>query len=222
MGPIAELSPNSIKLFPKKTKGEILTHSLVLFNEQTFSGTTTAVIAKSSKVLEGSLWYHFNSKKDILAAHLNLFYETFQADADNYKQENPFLLINSLMNSYGILWDFRYLFRDTFEHSFPKDVELLQRVINMNNYTDEWAKNIIQHARSVGILTFDNDDDVENVTEISLIIGRYWLDFSRRKYPNESNDFLRKKGINLLIKNFYPYFGADIKQVMDLIYKSHQ
>jgi AcrR family transcriptional regulator len=222
MGPNAELSPNTIRLFPKKTKGEILTQSLVLFNEQTFSATTTAVIAAKSNVLEGSLWYHFNSKKDILSAHLDLFYETFQADYENYKQDNPFLIINSLINSYGVLWDFRYLFRDTFDHSLPKDPELLVKVHDVNNYIDEWAEKVIQHAKKIGILTFSNDDDVESVTEISLIIGRYWLDFSRKKYPGESNEFLRKKGINLLIKNFYPYFGEDIKQVMDLIYKSHK
>jgi len=42
-----------------------------------------------------------------------------------------------------------------------------------------------------------DDEDAENITEIALIIGRHWLDYSRKKYPNKPNDYLRKKGIKL-------------------------
>ncbi len=43
-------------------------------------------------------------------------------------------------------------------------------------------------------------EDAENITEIALIIGRHWLDYSRKKYPNKPNDYLRKiryKSLNL-------------------------
>jgi len=46
-----------------KTKEKIVQESLSLFNENTFELSTTNLIAKKSDILEGSLWYHFNSKQ---------------------------------------------------------------------------------------------------------------------------------------------------------------
>jgi AcrR family transcriptional regulator len=51
---MVNLTAKTIGLFSKKTKDRILKESLLLFNEQTFNSTTTASIAKSSEVLEGS------------------------------------------------------------------------------------------------------------------------------------------------------------------------
>ena len=79
-----------------------------------------------------------------------------------------------------------------------KYLYLLKQVIDINNFLDEWANEIIVHSKNIGILVFD-DEDAENITEIALIIGRHWLDYSRKKYPNKPNDYLRKKGIKLLI-----------------------
>ena len=77
------LTEKTIGLFSQKTKGKILQESLLLFNEQTFNQTTTASIAKSSNVLEGSLWYHFKSKKDLLVEHIKLFESSFKTNIEN-------------------------------------------------------------------------------------------------------------------------------------------
>ena len=55
-----------------KTREKIIKESLSLFNETTFESSTTNLIAKKSDVLEGSLWYHFNSKNDLVSVHLGL------------------------------------------------------------------------------------------------------------------------------------------------------
>ena len=65
MNLMINLTEKTIGLFSKKTKGKILQESLLLFNEQTFKQTTTANIAKSSDVLEGSLWYHADHVKPL-------------------------------------------------------------------------------------------------------------------------------------------------------------
>ena len=49
-----------------KTKEKIIGDSLDLFNENTFELSTTNLLAKRSNILEGSLWYHFNSKQDCI------------------------------------------------------------------------------------------------------------------------------------------------------------
>ena len=109
--------------------------------------------------------------------------------------------------------------RDSFEQCSNDFPELNKKIFDINYEIDEWAKETIIHARDLGVLLIQ-DDDIDSIVEISLIIGRHWLDYSMKKYPSESNIYLRKKGINLLIKNFYPYLSPESREIMDYFYSS--
>ena len=109
--------------------------------------------------------------------------------------------------------------RDSFEQFLTDFPGLNKKIDAMNSEIDDWAKNTIMHARDLGVLHI-KDGDIDSIVEISLIIGRHWLDYSMKKYPSKSNTYLRKKGINLLIKNFYPYLSPESKEIMDSLYES--
>ena len=109
--------------------------------------------------------------------------------------------------------------RDTFEQVVGDYPELYKQISDLNSKIDDWAEEAIIHAKNLGVLIIE-DDDVGSIVEISLIIGRHWLDYSMKKYPSKSDLYLRKKGINLLIKTFYPYLSKDSKEIMDLIYEA--
>ncbi|MBI32591.1 MAG: TetR family transcriptional regulator [Gammaproteobacteria bacterium] len=203
-----------------KTKEKIVQESLFLFNENTFELSTTNLIAKKSDVLEGSLWYHFNSKQDLVSVHTELFLDSFDKKRVHSEKNDPKELILGLFSIYEVLWDYRYLMRDSFEQFSKDNPKLYKRLVDINLEIDEWAKKTILHARNLGVLILD-DNDIDNVVEISLIIGRHWLDYSMKKYPLKPNPYLRKKGINLLIKSLYPYLSEDSKAIMDLIYESN-
>ena len=202
-----------------KTKEKIIQESLSLFNDNTFELSTTSLIAKKSDILEGSLWYHFNSKSDLVSVHTELFLDSFKKQRIHSESNDPKDLILGLFSIYEVLWDYRYLMRDSFEQFSKDNSELYKRLVDINLEIDEWAKKTIIHARNLGVLILD-DNDVDSVVEISLIIGRHWLDYSMKKYPSKSNLYLRKKGINLLIKSFYPYLSNESKEIMDSIYES--
>ena len=202
-----------------KTKEKIVQESLSLFNENTFELSTTNLIAKKSDVLEGSLWYHFNSKQDLVSVHTELFLDSFNKNRIHTEKSDPKELILGLFSIYEVLWDYRYIMRDSFEQ-FSTDNPILYKQINdINSGIDVWAKETIIHAKYLGVLIIQ-DEDIDSLAEISLIIGRHWLDYSMKKYPSKSNLFLRKKGINLLIKTFYPYLSEDAQTIMDSIYES--
>ena len=202
-----------------KTKEIILQVSLSLFNENTFELSTTNLIAKKSDVLEGSLWYHFNSKQDLVSVHTELFLDSFNKNRIHTEKSDSKELILGLFSIYEVLWDYRYIMRDSFEQ-FSTDNPILYKQINdINSGIDVWAKETIIHAKYLGVLIIQ-DEDIDSLAEISLIIGRHWLDYSMKKYPSKSNLFLRKKGINLLIKTFYPYLSEDAQKIMDSIYES--
>ena len=202
-----------------KTKEKIVQESLSLFNENTFELSTTNLIAKKSDILEGSLWYHFNSKQDLASVHTELFIDSFNKKRIHSEKNDPKELILGLFSIYEVLWDYRYLVRDSFEQFSNENPKLCEKIVDINHEIDEWAKEAILHAKKLGVLIIQ-DEDIESVVEISLIIGRHWLDYSMKKYPSKSNLYLRKKGINLLIKTLYPYLSNESREMVDSIYES--
>ena len=84
---------------------------------------------------------------------------------------------------------------------------------------DELVEDVLKYSVEIKIIAVDNKE-LNEIGELILIIGKHWLDYSRKKYPDDSNYLLQKKGINLLIKVLYPYLTNDSKEIMDSIYES--
>ena len=80
------LSNRTLSLFSDSTKDVLLKKSLELFNKKGFSAVTTSSLASASDVLEGTLWYHFKSKKNLVESHIDLFDKNFKDEIDtNHK-----------------------------------------------------------------------------------------------------------------------------------------
>ena len=108
------LTPGTLDLFSQKTRDKILAASLVLFNQRGFGAVTTASIAEQAGILEGTLWYHFRAKKDILSAHIALLQTVFAQENTKADSSDPETIIDGIFRSYDVIWDFRYLLRDDF------------------------------------------------------------------------------------------------------------
>jgi len=66
-----------------------------------------------------------------------------------------------------------------------KYLYLLKQVIDINNFLDEWANEIIVHSKNIGILVFD-DEDAENITEIALIIRKTLVRLLKEKISKQT------------------------------------
>ena len=181
--------------------------SLVLFNEDGFNNVTTASIAKQTGILEGSLWYHFNSKKDIVSMHIKVLEKVFLSANQQIKSKDFETIINEFFQSYNIIWDFRYILRDNFLKTFEGDESILKSITEINNYLDKWAENRILHSFESGLIEI-NSKEIENLSEIILVIGRYWLDFSMKKYPSIGINSLRLKGLKHIITILNPFLNT--------------
>jgi len=201
-----QLTEKSLGFFSHKTKDKILISSLVLFNEDGFNNVTTALIAKQTGILEGSLWYHFNSKKDIVSMHIKVLEKVFLSANQQIKSKDFETIINEFFQSYNIIWDFRYILRDNFLKTFEGDESILKSITEINNYLDKWAENRILHSFESGLIEI-NSKEIENLSEIILVIGRYWLDFSMKKYPGVNINSLRLKGLKHIITILKPYLN---------------
>ena len=63
----------------------------------------------------------------------------------------------------------------------PED-DVLVTVRGVNDVLDQWTEGRMLHAADHGLLAFDKDDSGA-VAEIILVLGRYSMDFSDKKYP---------------------------------------
>ena len=201
-----QLTEKSLGFFSNKTKDKILISSLVLFNEDGFNNVTTASIAKHTGILEGSLWYHFNSKKDIVSMHIKLLEKVFNSVNKHLNSKEFEIIISEFFQSYNIIWDFRYILRDNFQKSFEEDESISKSIKEINNSLDKWAENRILHSHESGLIKI-NSKEIENLSEITLVIGRYWLDFSMKKYPGVNISSLRLKGLKHIVTVLSPYLN---------------
>lgn len=207
------LTPGTLDLFSKKTRDQILATSLVLFNQRGFGAVTTASIAEQTGVLEGTLWYHFRSKKDILAAHMELLQSVFSQENTEADSSDAVVIIEGIFRSYDVIWDFRYLLRDDFNTLLKAEDAELVKVLALNEFLDGWTEGRMLHAAKSGLLDFGQADP-EAVSEIILVLGRYWMDFSHKKYPEAVGSALRYKGISHIFTVLKPYLSKAAKELV--------
>ena len=141
----SQLTPITTDLFSDKTRDRILISSLVLFNQLGFSRVTTASIAKQTGILEGSLWYHFNTKKDILDAHIQLLSKVFLTENKQASSTDTKTIILGIFRSYDLIWDFRYILRDDFQKSLNEDELVLETAKKINIHMPPLSRHIINH-----------------------------------------------------------------------------
>ena len=164
-------------------------------------------------VLEGSLWYHFRTKKDILTAHIELLQQVFEGTNIDADSTDSATIIAGIFASYDVIWDFRYILRDDFAAVLDADEPALQVTLFINGFLDEWTEGRIRHAREHGLLEM-GPAEMEDLSEIILVIGRYWLDFSRKKYPGTDNVKLRLKGLRHIFTVLGPYLLPEAKHLI--------
>ena len=210
---IGMLTPGTLDLFSKKTRDQILATSLVLFNQRGFGAVTTASIAEHADVLEGTLWYHFRSKKDILAAHMKLLQTVFAQENTHADSRDAEVIIDGIFRSYDVIWDFRYMLRDDFNALLKSEDDELAKVLAVNEFLDEWTEGRMLHAAKHGLLDFGQEDP-EAVSEIILVLGRYWMDFSHKKYPEAAGSALRYKGISHIFTVLKPFLSVEAARLV--------
>ena len=122
-------------------------------------------------------------------------------DADSADEET---IIAGIFASYDVIWDFRYILRDDFGAVLDAEEPALQTARLINEFLDTWTEGRIRHASEHGLLNLA-PGELEDLSEIILVIGRYWLDFSKRKYPETDNLALRRKGLRHVFTVLGPY-----------------
>ena len=178
------LTAATLDRFSSKTRDRLLETSLVLFNERGFERSPRPPLPNGPACSRIPV-YHFRTAKHILLAHIELLQQVFEGtnlDADSTDAET---IIAGIFASYDVIWDFRYILRDDFGAVLDADEPAPDHPL-INDVLDTRTEGRIRHAGEHGLLEME-PAEMEDLSEIILVIGRYWLDFSGKKYPDTDN-----------------------------------
>jgi len=211
------LSTKTNGLFSDSTRDKLLKGSLELFNSKGFVGVTTSLLASSAKVREGTLWYHFKSKKSLVESHIELFTVNVGLELEIVNKIDLEILIKQLFSQYYFNWDFRYLFRDNLINYFSSDQSIVNKLNNLNQIRFNKIKEEALLGRDAGVFEF-KDNELEDLSEIIFLVADNWLSLSSRKYPDKDESFLIQRGMGLLIRVLEPHLSKQSKKIVKNIY----
>ncbi|MEO0461512.1 MAG: TetR/AcrR family transcriptional regulator [Pseudomonadota bacterium] len=213
---LSDLSEPTQVFFGDKTRGKILRSSLRIFNTNGFDRVTTAQVADATGVLEGTLWYHFNTKNSLLESHLDALEDRLDTHLDVPFAEAPISIFEHLLDLFRLLWDFRYLLRDPLQ-AMQDDDDLAIRLQRTYELVERKVEVRLLDAGEQGLLDL-TAVDMKQLAVSCFLIGRYWLDYARVRFAGEANgvDVLRQ-AIHQILFLLQPYITEQTKLRFDAI-----
>ncbi len=211
------LSTRTTNLFSDCTRDKLLKNSLELFNRKGFVEVTTSLLASSAQVREGTLWYHFKSKKSLVESHIELFKTNIDLELETINKNDLENLIKKLFSNYYFNWDFRYLFRDNLLNYLSADKSISNKLNSLTQFRFNMIKKEALIARDVGIFDF-KENELDELSEIIFLVADNWFSLSAKRYPDKDESFLIQRGMGLLIKVSEPYLSKESKKIVKNLY----
>ena len=165
-----------------RTRDRILKAALQLFNERGEAHVSLAQIAARLDISEGNLWYHFRTKRDLIAA---LFAELEERIDRNLSRE-PASAGSQLADfgeyarqSFRDIWDYRFLYRRRFDPD--EESELAQRGAALAERAHRYTERILGEmvARKLFAAT---PQEIADLAANAWIISRYWVDYLQERH----------------------------------------
>jgi AcrR family transcriptional regulator len=156
--------------------------ALHLFNERGEAHVSLAQIAGRLGISEGNLWYHFRTKRDLVAA---LFAELEERIDRNLSRE-PAAAGGHLADfgdyarqSFRDIWEYRFLYRHRFD---PEEGgELAQRAAAVAERAHRYTERILAEMVARKLLAA-SPQEISELAANAWIISRYWIDYLQERH----------------------------------------
>ena len=154
---------------------QIIDKAIRLIDQKGIQGLTIKNLAKETGVTEGAIYRHFENKKQILCAILDMFREklkAFQASARS-ADSTTYEKIQATLNNLRKLFEANPAIVSVIfaEEIFQNDSELSEKVAELIQENQEFMLAIIQEGKSNRELRGDLDDQIM----VSSILGTFRL-----------------------------------------------
>ena len=167
---------------PIKTRERILRASLALFNERGEGGVSLAQVAAVLGISEGNLWYHFRTKRDLVAA----LSAELEARIDQNLSRPPAAAGGQLADfadytrqSFRDMWAYRFLYRR--RPDWTAEPELAQRLVALTERGHRYNEAILAEMVRRKLLRA-TPTEISELTANGWIIARYWLDYLQERH----------------------------------------
>lgn len=172
----------------RNTRELILETSLVLFNHYGEPNVTTNHIADEADISPGNLYYHFNSKDDIVIELFKRFLARFQPliDVPGDVLLHPEDLWFQLHLSFELKGEFRFLYRNLADLTARiPDLDRAMRGLLMRER--QAARNLLGGLEQAGAVTFGAGQK-EMLSDSILLNLTYWISFADLLEPGGLDD----------------------------------
>jgi AcrR family transcriptional regulator len=189
-----------------RTRDKIAKAALALFNERGEAHVSLAQIAARLGISEGNLWYHFRTKRDLVAA---LFGELEARIEHNLSRDpasfGPLLaqFADYACQRYRDMWEYRFLYRHRFDPD--EECELAQRIAAQIERAHRHTERILAAMVERQLLRA-SPQEITELAANAWIISRYWLDYlQERQGVARISEADLQAGVKQLFALYRPY-----------------
>lgn len=166
-----------------RTRERILRTALALFNEQGEANVTLAHIGTALGISEGNVWYHFHTKRELVAALFDELQGRIGAvqQIDLERLQTLTDIERLLEQGFRLMWEYRFLFRDHIRWTVGLP-EVHHRLVELVGEGHAFIERILARLEELGVIRLTPDERSSLATNI-WIVDRYWIDYCQLRGP---------------------------------------
>lgn len=180
--------------------------SLTLFNERGEANVSLAQIADRLGISEGNLWYHFRTKRDLVAAlfaelEARIEHNLSRPPAESGAQLADFA--DYAKQSFCDMWDYRFLYRHRFDPA--TEGALAECLVALTERGHRQIERILADMVRRKLL-HATQGEIAELAANAWIISRYWLDYlQERRGVTRIAEADLQAGVKQLFALYRPY-----------------
>lgn len=168
-----------------RTRERILKASLALFNQRGENGVSLAQISARLGISEGNLWYHFRTKRDLIAALFTELEERVERNLSRPPAETGDQLADFAdytTQAFRDMWEYRFLYRHRYDRA--AEPELADRLAAFTERGHRHNERILTEMARRKLIDA-TPAEISELTATAWIITRYWIDYLQERHGVE-------------------------------------
>jgi AcrR family transcriptional regulator len=194
-----------------KTRERIVSAARALFNESGEPSVSLAQIAAELGISEGNLWYHFRTKRDLIAVLLEELEERIEQNLSRPPTENGNIAAygDYTQQCFSTMWEYRFLYRLHFDP--VKEKELAERRFAVAARCHNHTERILTEMTRSKLLEA-TPAEISELATTACIIARYWLDYIQERFGlAKVSETDLQSGVKQIFALYRPHLTAEAR-----------
>jgi len=164
-----------------ETKKRIIEEARLTFNALRYGRVTTASLAKKLGLAEGNLWYHFKTKRELLAViQADFITDTQALLVSGEPDEDPIEAYCVFLKAWRDLFSrYLFVFRDRADYG-AHSPELIEIFPKLYGLLDARVAHLFGSLAKEGLLPIRNDE-IPDLAFNTVLITRYYFEFQAER-----------------------------------------